>query len=206
MRREDLIGSGPANTPLSGDELLDLIPDLTTKQELNEWERENILVARKWALSPRNLKHCDPFSEEFVRKLHYRMFDRTWNWAGTYRKTEKNIGVKVFQIRECLVNLLEDAKFWLKEKMETDELAIRFHHKLVLIHAFPNGNGRHARLIADVVLAKVGAAAFSWGFSDTVPISEIRSQYIKALKEADDGNLKNLVLFARSGASTKKMV
>ncbi len=201
MQPEELIVNSPSNTFLSDDELQGLIPDLTTREELNEWERKNILKGHNWAFNQRNLKRRDPFSEEFVQSLHRKMFDYTWKWAGTYRNTEKNIGVKVIQIRECMVNLVEDAKCWLADKMEIDELAIRFHHKLVVIHPFPNGNGRHARLIADLVCVKLGTAAFTWGHDDIVSSEENRIRYITALKEADGGNLKNLLLFARSGSS-----
>ena len=97
-----LFTTGDGNTPLSPDEQDDLIPDLTTKEELNEWERQNILEAFAWALHPRNLNRQNLFSEGYVRPLHLRMFDQTWKWAGAYRNTERNIGIPHYQILEAL--------------------------------------------------------------------------------------------------------
>jgi Fic-DOC domain mobile mystery protein B len=152
----NLFETGDGNTPLSPEELADLIPDLTTKEELNEWERQNILEAFAWALNSRNLQRNDPLSETYVRDLHQRMFDQTWKWAGTYRTTEKNIGIPHHQIRESLAVLLGDARYWMEHQtFEPDEIAIRFHHRLVAIHPFANGNGRHARLIADVAAQRM---------------------------------------------------
>jgi hypothetical protein len=126
-----LFTTGDGNTPLSPEEQDDLIPDLTTKEELNEWERQNILEASAWALDPRNLNRQDPFSEAYARELHLRMFDQTWKWAGAYRSTEKNIGIPHYQIREALPALLGDARYWVEHQtFEPDELAVRFHHKL----------------------------------------------------------------------------
>ena len=146
-----LFTTGDGNTPLSPEEQDDLIPDLTTKEELNEWERQNILEAYEWAFDRRNLHRHDSLTESYVRELHRRMFDQTWKWVGTYRTSEKNIGTAHYQIREALVALLGDARYWVEHAtFGPDELAIRFHHRLVLIHPFANGNGRHARLMADV--------------------------------------------------------
>src|SRR6202795_1246193 len=139
-----------ANTPLTPEEQADLIPSLATREELNEWERDNILRGRQWALGERQISRLDPTKEQNIRVLHARMFDQTWKWAGTYRKTDKNLGVPIGEIRERLAQLLGNAAYWLGNKTyDVDECAVRFHHELVLIHAFPNGNGRHARLLAD---------------------------------------------------------
>ena len=191
--------TGDGNTPLSPDEEADLIPNLATKQELNEWERTNILVAYDWALDPRTLKRQDPLTEPYVRALHYRMFDQTWKWAGVYRTTEKNIGIAHFQIRESLAALLGDARYWLENQtFEPDEIAIRFHHRLVFIHPFANGNGRHARLVADVLAKIQGRPIFSWGGADIVEHGNIRKDYIDALRAADKNDNEPLLRFARS--------
>src|ERR1700728_3546968 len=151
-----LFTAGDGNTPLSPEEQDDLIPDLTTKEELNEWERQNILEASAWALDPRNLNRQDPFSEPYVRELHLRMFDQTWKWAGAYRTTEKNIGIPHYQIREALPALLGDARYWVEtETFEPDQLGVRFHHKTLALPPLANGNGRHARLMADVVVRRL---------------------------------------------------
>jgi Fic-DOC domain mobile mystery protein B len=194
-----LLSAEDGNTPLTPDELADLIPNLATREELNEWERENILGARRWALARRNLTKSDPISDGYIRKLHARMFDQTWKWAGEYRKTEKTIGVPVQQMREMLVALLGDTKYWMDNNTyAADEIAIRFHHRLVLIHLFPNGNGRHARLIADVIALKMGKPFFSWGGLSLVKPGEAREQYLQALRVADTGDIAPLATFARS--------
>jgi Fic-DOC domain mobile mystery protein B len=194
-----LFTTGDGNTLLSPEEQDALIPDLTTKEELNEWERQNILEAYGWALDPRNLNRQDPFAEAYVRELHLRMFDQTWKWAGTYRTTQKNIGIPHHQIREALAGLLGDARFWVEHQtFEPDELAVRFHHRLVWIHPFANGNGRHARLMADVVARRQGRPVFTWGGADIVRTSDFRRGYIDALLAADKNDLQPLLAFARS--------
>ena len=196
----NLFATGEGNTPLSPEEQEDLIPDLTTKEELNEWERQNILEASEWALEPRNLKRWDPFSDAYVRELHQRMFDQTWKWAGAYRTTEKNIGIPHHQIREALPALLGDARYWVEHQtFEPDELAVRFHHRLVWIHPFANGNGRHARLMADVVaVGRLGRPPFTWGRADIVKAGDFRRSYITALRAADKNDIQPLLEFARS--------
>jgi Fic-DOC domain mobile mystery protein B len=153
-----------ANTQLTLEEQADLIPSLATRDELNEWERDNILRGRQWALGDRRISRLDPTKEQYIRERHARMFDQTWKWAGTYRKTDKNLGVPIGEIRERLAQLLGNAAYWLGNKTyDVDECAVRFHHELVMIRAFPNGSGRHARLLADVVAVNHGHPEFSWG-------------------------------------------
>jgi Fic-DOC domain mobile mystery protein B len=186
------------NTPLSPEELADLIPNLATKEELNEWERENILRGREWAVGDRT-SPWDMVSDEYVRKLHKKMFDETWTWAGDYRHTEKNIGVSVHEIRERLMALFGDTRYWIENGTHlTDEIAVRFHHRLVFIHPFPNGNGRHARLIVDIIAMKLGRPAFTWGSANLVKEGEARTTYLEAIRAADDGDIQPLLNFARS--------
>jgi Fic-DOC domain mobile mystery protein B len=193
-----LATTSDGNTPLSPEELADLIPNLATKEELNEWERENILLGREWATSDRTVP-LEIVSDQYIRKLHERMFDETWKWAGLYRLTEKNIGVPVAQIRERLVALFGDARYWIENKTyPPDEIAVRFHHRLVFIHPFPNGNGRHARLIADVLVMKLGNPAFTWGSANLVEEGAARTRYLEAITAADDGDVQPLLQFARS--------
>jgi Fic-DOC domain mobile mystery protein B len=194
-----LFETGDGNIPLSPEEQADLIPGLTTKEELNEWERQNILEAFAWALNPRNLQRNNPLAETYIRDLHQRMFDQTWKWAGTYRKTEKNIGIPHYQIRESLSVLLGDARYWIEQQtFERDEIAIRFHHRLVAIHPFANGNGRHARLIADVVAQRMGRPVFTWGGAHLVHAGDFRRAYIDALRAADRNDIQPLLTFART--------
>lgn len=186
------------NTPLSTEELADLIPNLATKEELNEWERENILLAREWATADRTQPE-EMVSDEYIRKLHRKMFDQTWKWAGQYRVTEKNIGVPVHEIRERLMELLGDVRYWIEKSTHPpDEIAVRFHHRLVFIHPFPNGNGRHARLMADALVMKLGRPAFTWGSANLVGEGEARTQYLDTIRAADRDNIQPLLRFSRS--------
>jgi Fic-DOC domain mobile mystery protein B len=190
---------GHGNTPINPEELDDLIPDLSTQEDLNEWELENILAARTWALGEREIKRNDPLTEPYIRELHRRMFNNTWKWAGTYRKTEKTIGVLSHEIRNRLPALLGNARYWLENKTyDVDEIAVRTHHEMVVIHPFPNGNGRHARLLADVIAVKSGRPAFTWGQKDMVTPGPVRDAYLEALRAADNGNIQKLLHFARS--------
>jgi Fic-DOC domain mobile mystery protein B len=194
-----LFTAGDGNTPLSPEEQNDLLPDLTAKEELNEWERLNILEAYGWALDQRNLHRQDPLTEAYLRELHRHMFDQTWRWAGKYRSTEKNIGIPHYQIRESLAALLGDTRYWLEHKtFEADEFAVRFHHRLVWIHPFANGNGRHARLMADILVQRQGRPAFTWGRADMIHPGDFRRQYIDALRAADANDITLILKFARS--------
>jgi Fic-DOC domain mobile mystery protein B len=186
------------NTPLSPEELADLIPSLATKEELNEWERENILQAREWSIGDRTSPK-DMVSGEYVRKLHLKMFDQTWNWAGQYRRTDKNIGIPFHEIRESLAALLGDARYWIENRtFSPDGTAVRLHYRLVAIHPFPNGNGRHARLMADVLVLKLGRPAFTWGSTNLIKRGESRARYLEVIRTADNGDLQPLLAFARS--------
>lgn len=191
----------PGHTPLDSEELAQLIPDLATKEELNEWERKNILSANEWATNPRVLKREDPLVEPYLRELHRRMFDQTWKWAGRYRKTNKNLGVPFHQVMNHIAALLGDAQYWTEHQtFSLDEIAIRLHHRLVWIHPFPNGNGRHARILADVIAAKHGRAEFTWGAKELVDVGPARAEYIRCLKAADANreDIQGLLNFARS--------
>lgn len=195
------LNDAPGNTPLTPDEQAKLIPSLATKGELNEWERRNILDAYAWALNPRVLNREDPLTEPYVRELHRRMFDQTWNWAGTYRTTERiNLGIPFHEIRNRIPAILADARYQIENKsFDVDEIAIRFHHRLVWIHPFPNGNGRHARLLADVIAVKNGREPFTWG-REQLHDGAVREEYIRLLQAADRDNedIQGLLKFARS--------
>ena len=183
-------------TDLDPDELSGLLPThLIVQAQLNEWEQVNILNAEKW-LGSRKPKNV--LSEEFCRSLHKKMFDQTWSWAGTFRRSDKNIGVDWTQIAVNLKNLLEDTKYWLKHQVYSlNEVGAIFHHRLVSIHCFPNGNGRHARLMTDALMIENGHSRFSWGslMKDSVLA---RSMYLKSLRAADNGNLEPLKKFLNS--------
>jgi Fic-DOC domain mobile mystery protein B len=185
------------DTPLKADESLGLIPSLTTQRELNEFEFANILSGRKWALSPRRLAKADVLNASYLLELHRRMFDATWRWAGKVRATEKTIGIPPHRILTDLGGLLGDAAYWVANGVyPADEIALRFHHRLVSIHPFSNGNGRHARLAADILALKLGRPIFPWG--GTSPNDEARrKEYLAALRSADMQDYAPLIAFAR---------
>lgn len=187
-------------TPLDEEEKRDLIPSLVTREDLDAFEQENILDARKWVMQKSVLSKLDVFSEKFLLNLHKRMYGHVWKWAGTFRKTNKNIGADKIYLATELHTLLGDAQYWLEHKTyPISDLAVIFHHRLVKIHLFPNGNGRHARMCADVIVAKFGGEKLSWGGnSDLTKPDEIRTRYIAALREADAGNYEPLLAFAKS--------
>jgi Fic-DOC domain mobile mystery protein B len=199
------LNATPGNTPIHPDDAVKLIPNLSIKRELDEWEARNILIAQNWAFNSRVMKTRDPLDEIYLRELHKRMFNRTWKWAGTYRKRDLdiNIGCRVAEIYERIGVLLGDARFWIEhDTFSIDETAVRFHHRLVgTIHAFPNGNGRHARLLANVIAVKHGAARFTWGRANMgVAGGPVREAYFAALHSLDnnDANIQPLLNFARS--------
>lgn len=188
----------PRQTPIDAAEEEALLLPLKTQKQLNEAEEANIIEATTWALSKRKLGRPDPLNEEYLFELHRRMLGEIWAWAGEPRMRDKNIGVPFFKIRIELRQLLDDAKYWRENKVyEPDELALRFHHRLVTIHVFPNGNGRHARLVADVLARMMGRPEFTWGGTDFISEKEVRTRYLEALKSADSGDYAPLIKFAR---------
>lgn len=188
-------------TPLDTEELEGLrINTISTKSELDEFEQQNIEEVMLW-VSGKKWKKEKIFSEAFVLDLHKRMYKNVWKWAGTYRKTEKNIGVSSYQIPMELKKLLDDTLFWIDNDTYTpDEIAIRFKHRLVAIHCFPNGNGRHSRLMADIIVEKLyGLLPFSWGVKQKNVTKEmVRKEYIYSVKEGDRNNINSLIDFSRS--------
>ncbi len=189
----------PGATPLDPDEATGLLPTHITMQgDLNAWEQVNIVQGERWAARQ---KKRDLLSEGFVRDLHRQMFGKTWQWAGTFRQSNKNIGVDWPQVAVKLRNLLDNTKFQIENHVfDADETAVRFHHQLVWIHAFPNGNGRHARLMADLLAIRLGRPRLTWGGTETATATagSIRSRYLAALRAADQGQFNDLIAFARS--------
>jgi Fic-DOC domain mobile mystery protein B len=185
-------------TPLDKDDIEGLLPThITTRAELDRWEQDNINEALAWL---ENRKPKDILNEPFMKLLHKKMFGNVWKWAGKFRQSNKNIGVDWYHISIELKKLCDDVKYWIKNKtFSGDEIAVRFHHRLVSVHLFPNGNGRHARLIADVLLENVlGKRPFTWGNANLVKSGDDRDRYMKSLYTADKGDCKCLLEFARS--------
>lgn len=174
------------------------ILSITTRGELDEFEQFNIEKAIECTLRLK-VKPEQLFTEKFVLNLHKKMYSDVWKWAGKFRKSEKNIGTKSYNIPVVLKQLLDDGLYWYNNKTyANDEIAIRFKHRLVSIHCFPNGNGRHSRLMADLILEKLYQTKyFTWSTSNLVKANEIREKYIKALQQADNQNHEPLIAFAK---------
>ena len=182
--------------PLDADEREGLLlSHVSTRGELNEVEQANILEAEQWAHARRR----DVLSEKALNELHKRMFGRVWKWAGQFRTTEKNIGIPPFRIAPDLRQLIDDCRHQLERRAcSPDELAARFHHRLVSIHAYPNGNGRHARLAADLLVESLGQPRFTWGSASLVDAGAARRRYVDALRAADVHDIRPLLEFMRT--------
>ena len=186
-------------TPLDEDEKEGLLVEtISTRGELDEFEQENIQQAVEWTL--KNKFGADRIlTEDFILLVHKKMFDEVWEWAGTKRRSNKNIGVDKFQISIALRQLIEDCRYWIEKNVyDPDEIAVRFSHRLVAIHPFANGNGRHARLVADIIISHVfNRPVFSWGRSNISKSGQQREDFLNAIYEADNGNIKPLLEFSR---------
>ena len=183
-------------TELTEEEREELIPSyITQRSELNEAEQANILAAEEWAFARKR----DLLEAKFLNKLHKNMYGNVWRWAGKYRTTGKNIDIDAYRISTELRQLLDNCRYWIEsETYEPLEIAARFHHSLVSIHCYANGNGRHARLATDLLLNSMGQERFSWGGKNLVDIGETRNRYIAALQAADEHDIEPLLRFVRS--------
>jgi Fic-DOC domain mobile mystery protein B len=191
-----LIPQDDGGTELTEEEREGLIPSyITLRSELNEAEQANILEAEEWAFTRKR----DLLEEKYLNNLHKRMYGNVWRWAGRYRTSGKNIGIDAYRIPTELRQLLDDCRYWIENGIyEPDEIALRFHHRIVSIHCYPNGNGRHARLAADLLLESMGHERFSWGGKNPVDVGETRERYIAALQAADEHDIGPLLEFVRS--------
>lgn len=185
-------------TPIDEEEKRGLkIKSISTMGELDEFEQQNIEEAVEWM-------HKQTFTVDrvldisFIQAVHRRMFNNVWKWAGQFRATDKNLGVPFYKIRQDLITLIEDCQYWIEHKtFPPEEIAVRFKHRLVSIHLFPNGNGRHSRLMGDILLKALDdKQSFSWG-SKSLRRGEDRKAYLNALHKADDGDITSLLTFSK---------
>jgi Fic-DOC domain mobile mystery protein B len=186
-------------TPIDEDEKEGLlIPTISTRGDLNEFEQVNIQQAIEWTIKDR-FKMEEILTENFLLLVHRKMFGEVWEWAGRKRKTNKNIGVDKYEISSEIKKAIQDCRYWIDNKtFSADEIAIRFSHRIVQIHIFPNGNGRHSRLVADILISNVFSnPVFTWGRSDLSGAGFLRSEYLESIHHADDGNFESLIRFAR---------
>jgi Fic-DOC domain mobile mystery protein B len=193
----DLFTQPDDATPLDAEEREGLLQTwIITRADLNEAEQANIDEAVAWTERRRD---TDILGDGFVFELHERMLGDVWAWAGKTRRTDKNIGIDWRQIHVQLGTLLRDTRYWIDhDSFPPDEIAVRLHHGLVAIHPFPSGNGRHARLMADLLIAQLGGEPFTWGGGTLRDIGTLRDEYIAALRRADQYDFAPLLTFARS--------
>jgi len=185
-------------TPIDPDEAEGLLlTHITMRGELDRWELDNILEAKAWT---EKTKPTDILNERFIKILHKRMFGNVWKWAGQFRQSDKNIGGSCKHISMCLRNLCDDANLWIVlQEDSADIIAVRFHHQLVSIHPFPNGNGRHAREMANLLLKNIlKHPEFTWGGKNLSKANNVRIEYIASLRAADKGDYKPLLSFVRT--------
>ncbi|HEY2354006.1 MAG TPA: mobile mystery protein B [Gaiellaceae bacterium] len=195
-----LAGTHDGQTPVAPEELDGLIPSWISRQrDLDLAEQDNITSAiSRLARRPPTVDAV--LTERFLRRLHGLMFGDVWRWAGRYRDSDKNLGVPKGRIREDLAKLLADVRFWIEhETYEADEIAARFHHELVWIHPFPNGNGRFSRLAADLLVEALGRPRFTWREASGHASDDLRAEYIDALKalDGDPTDASAITAFAR---------
>lgn len=184
-------------TPLEKSEAEGLLLDISTHYELNSFEEANIERAYLWAVKSRKLKK-ELLSISGIKLLHNKMLCDVWAWAGSFRRSERNIGVEPSQIQIQVLDLCENVKYQIENEVsDIKEIAIFFHHQLTKIHPFPNGNGRHARLATDLLLKFNNIKPFKWSGSHLRENKGHRKEYIEALRVADrEFNLKPLLQFA----------
>lgn len=194
----DLGGNEDGQTPIDVDDAQYLSPlcaYIRTRDELNEAEAANITEGLLW-LEDQQLDANDILHQMFLRDLHHRMFGEVWTWAGKLRQRETTIGIAPTQIQERLQALLGDALYWIEnETYDRAEIGVRFHHLLVLIHPFANGNGTHARLASGAIANALGLGFdhYSWGSRSGLTAAEARHQYLTALRAADQGDYTPLL-------------
>ena len=196
-----LLGAhAPGATPLTPDDVRGLLVPATTHRDLNEFEAENILVGSRWASRSKKSRMPHMLTDSYVRELHRRMFGDVWEWAGQYRLIDTNIGIDWRQIGPRLVVGLGNAQHWLDHEMyEPEEFAIRLHHMVVQIHPFRNGNGRHSRMLADLILTKhFRAPRLPWGGAALGRTDPRRDEYLAAMTAADGDRFDPLLRFCRS--------
>lgn len=199
MSEEIVKDKTPGATPLTPEDMEGLkLSHITTKAELNRVEQENITEAEiKYFEKAHDLDEL--LSWNFIRSLHKDMLKHVWQWAGEQRMRETSIGIDPAYIMTELPGLLDNIHYWIKhETYDHDEIAVKLHHGLVKIHLFPNGNGRHARLMADLLLNRLGSERFTWGNSDLYEQNEVRKIYIESLQLADRHDFSDLIEFVRS--------
>ncbi|MCY4272987.1 MAG: mobile mystery protein B [bacterium] len=191
-----ILPSGEGHTEMSPEDQDGLIPSyIATRGDLFDAEQRNIVQA----LLRRPPRTEELLDDKYLRDLHHAMFGQVWSWAGQYRTHETNIGIEPTQIAVAVRLLVEDVSWWIeRETFATDEIAIRFHHRLVGIHPFRNGNGRHGRVAADYLAEALGTGAFTWSRNLELTTNDLRRAYLSALQEADAGEIAPLLTFARS--------
>lgn len=196
MNRDPLVPIEEGQTPLSPDDLVGLIPSyISTRSELAEAEQRSI--AR--ALVGERPSAQVLLDDSYLRDLHRRMFADVWRWAGRYRLIETNIGVAPEAIAGSVRDIVDDVAVWIERSTYGhDEIAVRFHHRLVRVHPFPNGNGRHSRIVADLLVVDLGERRFTWGSDLDVTTDQLRTRYLSALRSADAGDVDPIVAFART--------
>lgn len=179
---DPLFDTSDGNTPIDEDEALGLrLTWVRTRGDLNEAEAANILDTRRAIRSP---AIDDVLDDLWLRQLHRRMFGDVWEWAGAYRLSDRNIGIDWTEVPAAVRNLVQDARAWFEDDDQQTPVA-RFHHRLVAIHPFPNGNGRHSRAAADYLCNALGIASPTWGARTYADTAELRDAYLAALRTAD---------------------
>jgi Fic-DOC domain mobile mystery protein B len=172
---------------------------ITDRSDLDEAEQENIVKGAAWARRRRGVKAIDLLTDEYAKTLHKQMFGEVWKWAGAYRQHELDLGIEAFRVPADMPAMLDDVRYWIENNTyPPDEIAVRLHHRLTQIHPFTNGNGRHARMMADLLIERLGGQPFSWGGGSLADVGTLRTKYVSALQAADGHDIAPLLAFVRS--------
>ncbi len=182
----------PGETPIDISDLK--VKGISNRAQLSVVEAENIRKVIVKYLSKRPTRKMAPFDLSWFKRLHKQMFGDVWRWAGRIRREDLNIGVRWSLIETSLQELADDLAYWERDGTNVLERATRLHYRAVFIHPFQNGNGRWARMLANILLKRNDGSVTEWPDPELGDAaSSIRGEYLTALQAADHGEIEPLM-------------
>ena len=157
-------------------------------------EAKNHYEALEYLYSLVEKDNSQNISEYLIRNLHKLVTAETdKEWAGNYRNSNviivgsEHTPPDAFEVSIVMGDLIK----WLRgnqKKLHPIELAAIFHHKLVFIHPFFDGNGRTARLAMNLLLMQKS-------YPMAVMLKNDRKKYYQTLSRADEKDYAPFVRF-----------